>query len=96
MPLQRSRAVADGRFSISYSSKSQLDSRRARRFFETLIIVPALCLALQHLPAARPMALLSLGRKRGGTLASAMEGDRDIRRQNAPRRAHRVIRVLYG
>jgi hypothetical protein len=42
------------------------------------------------------MALLSLGRKRGGTLASAMEGDRDIRRQNAPRRAHRVIRVLYG
>jgi hypothetical protein len=68
-----------------YLSKSHSDSRRARRFFEALIIVPAVYLALQHQPAARSIALLSLGRKRGCTLARAMEGDRDIRRQSAPR-----------
>src|SRR6202011_4847993 len=59
-----------------------------------LIIVPAVYLALQQQPAARSIALLSLGRKRGCTLARAMEGDRDIRRQNAAKGAHRVIRVL--
>jgi hypothetical protein len=59
-----------------------------------LIIVPAVYLALQQQPATRSIALLSLGRKRGYTLAKAMEGDRDIRRRNAAKGAHRVIRVL--
>jgi len=78
-------AVAVGRFPIFYLSKSHSDSRRARRFFEALIIVPAVYLALQQHPAARSIALMSLGRKRGSTLARAMEGDRDIRRHNAPK-----------
>lgn len=78
-------AVALGRFPIFYLSKSRSDSRRARRFFEALIIVPAVYLALQQHPAARSIALMSLGRKRGCTLARAMEGDRDISRRNAPK-----------
>jgi hypothetical protein len=77
-------ALAFGRFPIFYLSKARSDSRRARRFFEALIIVPAVYLALQQQPAARSIALMSLGRKRGCTLARAMEGDRDIRRRNAP------------
>jgi hypothetical protein len=89
-------AVAVGRFPIFYLSKSHSDSRRGRRFFEALIIVPAVYLALQQHPAARSIALMSLGRKQRCTLARAMEGDRDIRRQNAPKGAHRVIRVLYA
>ena len=78
-------AVAVGRFPIFYLSKSHSDSRRAKRFVEALIIVPAVYLALLQQPAARSIALLSLGRKQGCTLARAMEGDRDIRRQNAPK-----------
>ena len=57
----------------------------AKRFVEALIIVPAVYLALLQQPAARSIALLSLGRKQGCTLARVMEGDRDIRRQNAPK-----------
>ena len=87
-------AVAVGRFPIFYLSKSHFDSWRARRFFEALIIVPAVYLALQQQPAARSIALLSLGRKRGWILASAIEGDRGIRARTGG--AHRVIRVLYA
>ena len=72
-------------FAVFYISKSHLDLQRAKRLFETLIIIPAVCLALHQQPAARSIALLSLGRKRGGVLARAMEGDRDIRRQKALR-----------
>jgi len=64
--------------------------------FETLIIVPAICLALNQLPSARPVALLSLGRKRECTLASAMEGDRAVRRQEASKRAIRATRILHA
>jgi hypothetical protein len=78
-------AVAFGGVPIFYLSKSHIDSRRAKRFLESLIIVPAVYLALQQHPAARSITLLSLGRKRGCVLAKAMEGDRDIRCQNAHR-----------
>jgi hypothetical protein len=76
-------SVAVGRLPIFYVSKSNIDAQRARRFFDALIIMPAVYLALQQHPAARSIALLSLGRNRGCTLARAMEGDRDIRRQKA-------------
>jgi len=72
-------------YRIFYLSKSRSDSLRARRFFEALIIVPAVYLALQQHPAARSIALMSLGRKRGSVLASAMQGNRYSRCQNAPR-----------
>src|SRR5262249_28604671 len=77
-------------------SKSRFDPRRARRFFEPLIVVLAACLALQQQPAARSIALLSLGRNRGRTLARAMEGDRDIRRQKAIKTAHRETQVPHA
>ena len=77
-------------------SESHPDSRRARRFLQALIMVPVVYLALHQSPAARPIALMSLGRKRGCTLAKAMEGDRDIRRQKANRGTRRVIRVLFA
>ena len=78
-----------------YLSKSHFAFRLARRLFQMLIIVPAVCMALDQNPAARSIALLSLDRKRGYVLGKAMEGDRDVLRQYAPRGAHRVIRVLY-
>jgi hypothetical protein len=53
--------------------------------FEALMIVSAIYLALHQHPSARSIALLSLGRKRGSVLASAMQGNRYSRCQNAPR-----------
>ena len=50
-----------------------------------LIIVPALYLTLQHCPAGRLVALVALGRNQGSLLASAMEGDREYRRELALR-----------
>ncbi len=80
-------------FPMFHSSKSRFDDRRARRFFETMIVVCAACLALLHHSAARPIALLSLNRNRSRTLAGAMEGDRDTRRQKAIQSARRETRV---
>src|SRR5262245_50859461 len=84
----------EGRSRMFYLSKSHFDSRRARRLFETLIIVPAVYLALQQQPVARSIALLSLGRKRSCLLAKAMEGDRGIRRERAARGADCATRFL--
>jgi len=81
---------------ISSLSSPRFDGRRARRLFETLIVVSAACLALHQQPAARPVALLSLGRNRGRTLAKAMEGDRDTRRQKAIKNAQRETRVPHS
>jgi hypothetical protein len=80
---------------IFHFSKSRIDPRRAKRFFETLIFISAGCFALHQQPAARPIALLSLGRNRGRTLAKAMEGDRDVRRQKAIKNAQRETRVPH-
>jgi hypothetical protein len=85
-------AVAVGGVPILYLAKSYSDSRRARQLFEALIIVLAVYLALQQHPAARSVALMSLGRKRGCTLARAIEGDRDIRRRAAPK----GLNALFG
>lgn len=46
-----------------------------------LIIVPALYLTLLHCPSGRLLALVALGKNQGSLLASAMEGDREARRE---------------
>ena len=48
-----------------------------------LIILPALYLTLLHYPCGRLFALVALGRNQGSLLASAMEGDREARRELA-------------
>jgi hypothetical protein len=66
--------------------KSQPGCRRTKRLVESLIIAPAIYLAMHNYASARPIVLVALGRNRGCSLARAMEGDRDIRRQMALRR----------
>jgi len=76
-------AAAVGRFPISYLFISRSHSRRVSRFIEVLIVLPAVYLALHQQPAARSIALMSLGRKRGGPVIKAIECDRAIRRHKA-------------
>src|SRR5262245_57001459 len=96
IPIRASLAVAVGKVAIVDMSKSHSDSCRGTRFFEALIIVPAVYLALHQHPSARSLSLLALGRTRGCTLARAIEGDRYIRRQNGPKVARPSTSVFSG
>ena len=66
--------------------RSRCECRGIKRLVESLIIAPAIYLAMHQYPPARPLALIALGRTRGCALARAMEGDRDVRRRIALRR----------